>query len=87
MDFINPNRVTPTSQYHVTGVQPEAEVEIIVCPTCGSEQDESECFLGRLGFLTHFRCRYCGMTFSQSPLSEEISQLASYFTPDSPKEA
>jgi transcription elongation factor Elf1 len=40
--------------------------EIHQCPVCDHEQDEAECFLGRLGYLTHFRCRYCGMQWSES---------------------
>lgn len=34
------------------------------CPGCGQWQDEAECFLGQLGRLTHFRCRYCGIIFN-----------------------
>jgi transposase-like protein len=46
------------------------EIEIITCPACDTQQDESECFLGRLGYLTHYRCRACGMTFNHSNHSE-----------------
>jgi transposase-like protein len=40
--------------------------EIHECPTCEQNQDESECYLGRLGTLTHYRCRYCGMQWSEA---------------------
>jgi hypothetical protein len=40
---------------------------IVTCPACDHEQDEAECFIGRLGWLTHYRCRYCGMGFSIAP--------------------
>jgi transcription elongation factor Elf1 len=56
------------------GASPEDNTElladdpsIVTCPACDHEQDESECFLGRLGWLTHYRCRYCGMGFSIAP--------------------
>ena len=32
----------------------------MTCPYCGSEQHKSACFMGALGFLNWFRCRYCG---------------------------
>jgi uncharacterized Zn finger protein len=38
----------------------------IVCPACGSANEKSQCLLGSLGQRTHYRCRYCGMTFSRS---------------------
>ena len=44
----------------------EVYEDIHVCPTCEHEQDESECFLGTLGALAHFACRYCGMQWSES---------------------
>lgn len=40
------------------------EDSAVVCPACDHEQDEAECYLGQLGRLTHFRCRYCGITFN-----------------------
>lgn len=63
--------------------------EIITCPQCDHEQDESECFLGRLGYLTHYRCRYCGWTFSIEPAEGDdvLSELASHFRPDEGGEA
>lgn len=30
------------------------------CPTCRTSQPVSDCALGVLGSLVHFRCRYCG---------------------------
>lgn len=38
--------------------------DMVTCPACDRLQDEAECFLGRLGRLTHYRCRYCGMGFN-----------------------
>ena len=38
--------------------------DMVTCPACDRLQDEAECFLGRLGYLTHYRCRYCGMGFN-----------------------
>lgn len=38
----------------------------VTCPACDHEQDEAECFIGRLGMLAHFRCRYCGAGFSEN---------------------
>lgn len=37
----------------------------MTCPYCGSEQHKNECFLGALGFLRWFRCRYCGGQWSR----------------------
>lgn len=39
--------------------------DILTCPNCGHEQDEAECFIGMLGNLRHYRCRYCGSTFTE----------------------
>lgn len=47
------------------------DVEQVICPV-GHTQDEAEAFLGRLGWLTHYRCRAGGMPFSVSPLSADI---------------
>jgi hypothetical protein len=33
------------------------------CPWCATFQTRAEALLGRLGRLTHFRCRYCGGRF------------------------
>lgn len=35
--------------------------EEITCSACGSEQERAEAFLGALGSLEHYRCRYCGI--------------------------
>lgn len=32
----------------------------MTCPWCSAVQRKAECFLGRLGGLLHYRCRYCG---------------------------
>jgi len=45
------------------------DIDQIECPTCGALQDEADCFLGQLGRLTHYRCRFCGITFSEGPPS------------------
>lgn len=42
------------------------EVEMHVCPACEHEQDESECFMGNLGALRHYSCRYCGSWWSEA---------------------
>lgn len=39
--------------------------EFIECPCCHEEQHVSEARLGSLGAIEHFRCRYCGVQFSQ----------------------
>lgn len=44
----------------------DCDVYVVVCPTCDHEQDEAECFIGQLGWLRHFRCRYCSMPWSES---------------------
>jgi transposase-like protein len=36
---------------------------MIRCPACGHINTRVESLLGKLGCLTHYRCRYCGMTF------------------------
>lgn len=38
---------------------------MLTCPACNSTQDKSECFMGVLGLLNWFRCRYCGMQWSK----------------------
>lgn len=40
--------------------------EMLECPTCHSEQSREEALLGGLGALIHFRCRCCGMGWSES---------------------
>ena len=40
--------------------------EVVVCSACGSEQLESQCLLGRLGSRKHYRCRHCGITWSET---------------------
>jgi hypothetical protein len=38
---------------------------MVRCPWCSTPQSKSESFLGHLGRLIHFRCRYCGGQFSK----------------------
>ena len=33
---------------------------MIRCPWCGSTNQRFEALLGKLGRLTHYRCRWCG---------------------------
>ena len=40
------------------------------CPACKSELNASECELGSLGMHRWFRCRYCGMDFSEVKRSQ-----------------
>lgn len=39
----------------------------VECPQCEAQQDEAIAFLGQLGALTHYRCRYCGWTWHEGP--------------------
>jgi transcription elongation factor Elf1 len=54
-----------TSRRSGNAIEENDMEDIITCPQCDHEQEESDCFLGRLGWLTHFRCRYCGWQFAQ----------------------
>jgi hypothetical protein len=38
---------------------------MIRCPWCSKIQAKAIAFLGKLGRLTHYRCRYCGGQFSR----------------------
>lgn len=38
----------------------------MTCPYCDSTQHKGECFLGGLGLLNWFRCRYCGGQWSRT---------------------
>jgi hypothetical protein len=53
------------------------EDEVVVCSACGSEQLESQCLLGGLGNRKHYRCRHCGITWSEVKAS--ISYPSNYF--------
>jgi transposase-like protein len=44
----------------------------VVCPQCDSLQDYDVAFLGKLGRTTHYRCRYCGWTFSDYDIEPRI---------------
>ncbi len=39
---------------------------ICTCPACNSSQSRIECFLGNMGVLRWFRCRYCGIMWSKT---------------------
>jgi hypothetical protein len=52
----------------------QEDVELVTCPF-GHEQDSDEAFLGRLGWLTHYRCRGCGAQWSSSPLAADIQRV------------
>lgn len=41
------------------GDEHDSPVSLVACPGCGA----SAAFLGYLGALAYFRCRYCGVTF------------------------
>ena len=46
--------------------------ELEYCPVCGGEAPE----LGRLGYLTHYRCECCGVVFSVPNLpTPEVSNV------------
>jgi hypothetical protein len=53
-------------------------MDTLTCPWCSNANDYDEAFLGVLGFLTHYRCRYCGAGFS-SEGDDSLSEQASYF--------
>jgi ferritin len=40
--------------------------EEVTCPWCHADQMASECLLGGLGSVLHYRCRYCGGQWSHS---------------------
>jgi transposase-like protein len=50
----------------------------VTCPWCSNTNDYDEAFLGVLGFLSHYRCRYCGGNFT-SEGDDMLSEQASYF--------
>lgn len=52
----------------------QEDVELVTCPV-GHEQDEADAFLGRLGWLTHYRCRSCGLLWSDSPLAADARRV------------
>lgn len=41
----------------------EFRSDSITCPACDTEQYVADAYLGTLGRLHHYRCRYCGFTF------------------------
>jgi DNA-directed RNA polymerase subunit RPC12/RpoP len=44
----------------------DAQGRHIECPVCGGEGG----YMGTLGFLDWFRCRYCGMDFNRRQLND-----------------
>jgi transposase-like protein len=38
---------------------------MIRCPWCSTVQAKAVALLGKLGRLTHYRCRYCGGDFNK----------------------
>jgi hypothetical protein len=42
------------------------EADMICCPWCSTLQVKAEALLGKLGWLTHYRCRYCGGQFAKA---------------------
>lgn len=39
--------------------------DLVLCPMCDSLQGRLDAILGRLGGLNHYRCRHCGITWSE----------------------
>lgn len=50
----------------------------VTCPWCSNVNSYDEAFLGLLGFLSHYRCRYCGGNFTNEGC-DDLSREASYF--------
>jgi len=51
----------------------DAEVGVVICPSCGTEQYHHESHLGNLGVIEHHRCRFCGWDFQYRPSKEETN--------------
>jgi len=70
----NPSRFGNWHKYEASFRDDEDEV--VVCSACGSEQLESECLLGGLGNRKHYRCRHCGITWSEvkASIAERIAR-------------
>lgn len=45
----------------------EEEEDIVICPSCGTEQAHSVSHIGNLGVIEHHRCRHCGFDFQYRP--------------------
>lgn len=43
----------------------------VECPACGADNIPEEALLGTLGSLDHYRCRFCGMGWSQPAQGED----------------
>lgn len=48
------------------------------CPWCNSETNKRESFLGRLGLLEWFRCRYCGGQWNRPADKKRLKKLGVY---------
>lgn len=38
----------------------------VTCPACENTQEADVAFIGAFGNLLHYRCRYCGIQFSEN---------------------
>lgn len=45
------------------------------CPLCGSQTSQGESLIGRLGWLLHFRCRYCGGMWNKMAKPKKMKKL------------
>ena len=41
--------------------------EFVECPHCYAEQHGTAAYIGSLGSLRHYRCRFCGGQWSMTP--------------------
>lgn len=48
------------------------------CPICNSPTNKKESFLGRLGGLDHYRCRYCGCMWNKPVPLKKMKKLGIY---------
>jgi len=46
----------------------------MTCPWCDSRVTKADSFLGRLGCLLHYRCRYCGGMFNRPVPKERLKK-------------
>jgi len=53
--------ITGDDHVEVAVYDGEDEPEFVMCPVCASPSYE----LGKLGSVTHYRCRNCGWTFNE----------------------
>lgn len=43
------------------------DMPLVECPECESNQEECVARLGVLGRTTHYRCRFCGWQWAETP--------------------